>query len=205
MIREETTDLIKQLTLKALTGEGDSDKHLLSLLSICLSLDAKNIVELGVREGSSTLPLLLAARLNDGNLTSVDVNATSFNPPDFLRKNWKFIKSDAISYLENLKNDELIDVIFVDDWHAYDHVKRELELLDSHVNSRSVIILHDLMYGYWDPHYHCDLAVKEGQWANGGPYRAVAELNQNFWEFSTIPSCNGLTILRKKYSSKYKI
>jgi len=59
------------------------------------------------------------------------------------------------------------------------------------------------MYGNYTPHYHVDLTMKEGQWANGGPYRAIAELNPQFWEFSTIPSCNGLTILRKKYSNKY--
>ena len=31
----------------------------------------------------------------------------------------------------------------------------------------------------------------------GGPYRAVAELNPQFWEWSTLPWNNGLTILRK--------
>ena len=61
----------------------------------------------------------------------------------------------------------------------------------------------NLMYGNTCPYYHVDLTVCSPQWANGGPYRAVAELNPNFWEFSTIPSNNGLTILRKKYSSKY--
>jgi hypothetical protein len=59
------------------------------------------------------------------------------------------------------------------------------------------------MYGNNEPRYHTDLTLKDGQWAEGGPYRAVAELNPQFWEFSTIPSNNGLTILRKKYSSKF--
>ena len=79
-------------------------------------------------------------------------------------------------------------------------MKAELELLDFQVGSSTVILLHDLMYANFEPHYHTDMDVHEGQWANGGPYRAVAELNKNFWEFSTIPVCNGLTILRKKYS-----
>ena len=55
------------------------------------------------------------------------------------------------------------------------------------------------------PYYHVDLTENAClQWKNGGPYRAVAELNPQFWEFSTLPWNNGLTILRKKYSSKYK-
>jgi hypothetical protein len=42
-----------------------------------------------------------------------------------------------------------------------------------------------------------DITMKDGQWANGGPYRAVAELPSQFWEFATLPYNNGLTILRK--------
>ena len=61
------------------------------------------------------------------------------------------------------------------------------------------------MYGDTCPFYHADLTNSAGeQWNNGGPYRAVAELNHQFWEFSTLPWNNGLTILRKKYSSKYR-
>ena len=56
---------------------------------------------------------------------------------------------------------------------------------------------------YWFAKRYTDLTLKDGQWANGGPYRAVAELNPQFWEFSTLPWNNGLTILRKKYSNLY--
>ena len=77
------------------------------------------------------------------------------------------------------------------------------ELLDELVGPSSIILLHDLMYGNTDPFYHVDLSHHEGQWASGGPYRAVAELNPQFWEWSTLPWNNGLTILRKKYSNKY--
>lgn len=59
------------------------------------------------------------------------------------------------------------------------------------------------MYGNTCPHYHSDLTDKKGQWANGGPYRAVAELSPQFWEFATLPYNNGLTLLRKKYSNKF--
>ena len=99
--------------------------------------------------------------------------------------------------------DKKIDVAFVDDWHSYPHVKRQLELLDELVSPSSIILMHDLMYGNTDPFYHVDLSHHEGQWASGGPYRAVAELNPQFWEWSTLPWNNGLTILRKKYSNKY--
>jgi hypothetical protein len=71
------------------------------------------------------------------------------------------------------------------------------------ISPRTVVLLHDLMYGFHAPHYHSDLTLSTGQWAEGGPYRAVAELNPQFWEFATIPVNNGLTILRKKYTNLY--
>lgn len=185
-----------------LTGKGDSDKHVMTMFGIAVGSGAKNILELGVRSGVTTLPLLLAAHLNGGKLTSVDINPTNFSVPGDLKSDWTFVRSDAIKFLENTTNTPY-DLIYIDDWHAYAHVKKELELIDSMVTPKTIILLHDLMYGNNEPRYHCDLTLKDGQWAEGGPYRAVAELNDQFWEFSTLPVNNGLTILRKKYSSKF--
>jgi len=186
-------------------GKGDSDQHLLSLFSIGMSVTARNILELGVRGGSTTLPLLMCVKENGGFVDSVDIETTQFECPSDLSYHWRFHKSDAIKYLEEcVKEGRKFDLIYVDDWHSYNHVKKELELIDQLVTPKSIILLHDLMYGKTEPYYHCDLTVGAGkQWSDGGPYRAVAELNPQFWEFSTIPICNGLTILRKKYSSKY--
>ena len=78
-----------------------------------------------------------------------------------------------------------------------------LEIADRLVGPSSVILLHDLMWGNHDPFYRCDLTLKSGQWANGGPYRAVSELDPQFWEWATLPWNNGLTLLRKKYSTRY--
>lgn len=186
-----------------LHGKGDSDKHALTLYSIAIGMGAKRILELGVRRGDSTKPLLHAAYKNGGTLLSVDIENTTFVPDEKYKKHWTFIQDDAVSFLRNLKVDEPFDLIFVDDWHAYDHVKAEFEEIDRLVSPRSVILVHDLMYGNTCPHYHSDITMKDGQWANGGPYRAVAELPSQFWEFATLPYNNGLTILRKKYSNKF--
>jgi len=192
------------LLKKVTEGKGDSDKHLLTMYSIALSINAKNILELGVRNGDTTLPYLLAAKENDGYLESVDVNESAFECPIELKNLWSFYKTDAIEFLQDkVLENKKYDLIYIDDWHSYEHVKKELELMDQLIRPGSVVLLHDLMYGNTCPYYHVDLTACSPQWANGGPYRAVAELNPNFWEFSTIPSNNGLTILRKKYSSKY--
>lgn len=195
---------LQDLESSVLNGKGDSDKHLLTVYSIALSMGAKRVLELGVRGGSTTLPLLMAVQKTGGTLTSVDITDTEFMVPDSLKSaNWKFVKRDAIEFLREQHPIEPYDIIYIDDWHAYDHVKLELSEVDRLVSPKTVVIVHDLMYGNTCPHYHSDITLKDGQWANGGPYRAVAELPSQFWEFATIPCNNGLTILRKKYSNRY--
>lgn len=181
-----------------LNGPGDSDAHLATLYGIALSLKAKRILELGVRNGTTTEPLLEAALLTGGHVTSVDI---SLNPELISSEYVTYIEMDALEFLKSQTT--CWDLIYIDDWHSYEHVKNELAEIDRLVSPKSIILLHDLMYGNTCPYYHTDLTQKDGQWAHGGPYRAVAELNPQFWEFSTIPVCNGLTLLRKKYSSLY--
>jgi len=196
---------IEKLVEKTINGKGDSDQHIMTLFSIALASKSKIMVELGVRGGDTTIPLLEAAKLNDTILYSVDINDVDFEVRDDLKPHWKFVKSDAIEFLESWDNRETIGFLYVDDWHSYEHVKRELEIIDTLVSPSSVVLLHDLMYGGTTPFYHVDLTNSGGeQWSNGGPYRAVAELNPQFWEFSTLPWNNGLTLLRKKYSSRFK-
>jgi len=195
---------LKEIINKTLSGTNDSDKHLMLLYSLVIGSGAKTIIELGVRGGDTTLPLVLGAKETGGIVYSVDNKKISFSLPEELQEYNKFYLQDAISFLESWDINNNIDLILIDDWHAYEHVKRELEILDTLVSPKTVILLHDLMYGDTCPFYHTDLTEKEGQWANGGPYRAVAELNTQFWEFSTLPWGNGMTILRKKYSNKYK-
>ena len=190
-----------ELYNKSLNGSDDSDAHLLTLFAIGVSLKVKRILELGVKDGATTYPLLLLAAATNSHLTSVDVNSTTFKCPDDLASYWTFEKSCALDFLA--AQTEPYDLIYIDDWHAYAHVKQELNEIDRLTRPSGIVIVHDLMY-QTVPNYHCDLTLRHGQWAEGGPYRAVAELDPQFWEFSTIPSCNGLTILRKKYSKLYK-
>ena len=195
---------MEKIINKTLNGNGDSDKHLMLLYSLVIGSGAKTIIELGVRGGDTTLPLVLGAKETGGIVYSVDNKKIGFSLPEELREYNRFYLQDAVTFLESWDGNNDIDLILIDDWHSYEHVKRELEILDTLISPKTVILLHDLMYGDTCPFYHIDLTQKEGQWANGGPYRAVAELNTQFWEFSTLPWGNGMTILRKKYSNKYK-
>lgn len=192
--------MIEDYIKDSLSGEGDSDRHTITLFSIALASKGKTFIELGVRSGKTSKPLMEAAKLNNGVLYSVDITTPPYIP------GLNFILKDAIEFLSEWESNDnpCPDLVYIDDWHSYDHVKKELEILDRIISPSTVILLHDLMYGETCPFYHTDLTMKEGQWANGGPYRAVAELNPQFWEFATLPWNNGLTILRKKYSNKFR-
>jgi predicted O-methyltransferase YrrM len=196
-------EALNKILKTSIEGKGDSDRHLMVLFSIALATRGKTYIELGVRSGVTTTPLLEAARINGGILHSVDIN----EGPKINSENWKFYQQDAVGFLGEWHafNNPSPDFVYVDDWHSYDHVKKELEILDRIVTPKTIIVLHDLMYGNTAPYYHSDMTARDGQWANGGPYRAVAELDPQFWEFCTLPWSHGLTILRKKYSNRETI
>lgn len=184
---------------QTLYGESDSDGHLMALLGLSLSIKAKRILELGVRYGDTTLPLLYSAYLNRGQLCSVDIKDSAFVPPPELKDHWTFIKSEAIECLRLMvKENAKFDLVLVDDWHSGEHVAEELYLLDKMTTPSSLILLHDLMYGHSQPQYHNDPNEVNPEFANGGPCAAVFSLSKDTWEFATIPAFHGLTILRKK-------
>ena len=193
-------DMLNHIISTTVNGTNDSDQHLLTLFGIALEIKAKKILELGVRDGHTTIPLLLAAVITEGLLTSVDINNTTFTTPAEVRENHKFIMSDAIKFLQNcVDNNTKYDLIFIDDWHTYEHVKKELELISKISDYSTVILLHDLMCSTAPHYFHPSLPSYDGgEWEGGGPFKAVYELDINEWEWATIPVNNGLTLLRKR-------
>lgn len=184
---------------------GDSDHHLVTIFGLTLQIRAKKILELGVRWGDTSEPLVCAASIVGGHLTAVDIDQTEWCCPDDLKPFYTFVKSDAINFLEQeVEKGAYYDIVYIDDWHAYEHVKKELELVDKITDKKSLILLHDLMaFSDVNGHtaeYHLPIdSPVGGEWSSGGPTRAVFELDKDKWEWVTIPINNGLTILRKIY------
>jgi predicted O-methyltransferase YrrM len=178
-------------------GETQYFEHVLTFFSIALQMKTKKILELGVRNGGSSYPFLIACKVLGGHLTSVDINSSVWKAPEDLAEYQTFIQSDAIEFLT--KNTEKYDLIYVDDWHSYPHVKKELEEIDRISDENTIILLHDLMGQSCHPHFFNPINHNEKtEWGLGGPYRAVEELDKEKWEWATIPINHGLTILRKK-------
>jgi len=183
---------IDQILKTTVDGDWDSDQLSAAIFGIGVTTRGKNFLELGVRHGRSTLPLLTAANILKGHLTSVDIEDPLFVCPDDLKDSWTFVKSDAIQFLK--QNTSRYDLIFIDDWHDGIHVRKEIDLIEPYCDKNTVILLHDLM-AKTHPNYNTDVGY--GEFGNGGPFAAVYGLDSDVWEFSTLPFCNGLTILRK--------
>jgi len=186
--------MLEKIINKTINGDSDSEQLIAAIFGIALTTKGKNFLELGVRSGDTTLPLLTVCSLLGGSLTSVDIIEHSFDCPNEIEKYWNFVKSDAISFLEN--NNKYYDLVFIDDWHDGLHVAREIELISKFATPSTVILLHDLMYSGSQPNYNESIGI--GEFGNGGPYNAVSRLNKDDWEFATLPFSHGLTILRKK-------
>ena len=63
--------MLEKFRDKALYGDLDSDRHIITIFSIALASRGKTFVELGVREGHTSEPLYEAAKLTGGHLWSV--------------------------------------------------------------------------------------------------------------------------------------
>lgn len=194
-------------TLKTLTKQNkeDIDEHLLTLFSLTLSMKPKHVIELGVRTARSSYAFLAACHEIGCSLTSVDISpmTPSIAIPEEWKKNWTFKQKDAISFLTEdapALCSSPGNVIYIDDWHSGDHVTQEISLVDEFCGPEDLIILHDLMYGNSQPHYRSVQNPTHPQWGTGGPYKAISRLDLSLWEYSTIPRCHGLTLLRKKSS-----
>lgn len=177
-------------------GPIDVRSHFITLFSIAISLNAKEILEIGTRAGFSTIALNSAIGLTKGRLTSVDIKVPAIYYQLPFPKNWTFVHSDSIAFLKSLEDNKKFDIVFIDGNHVYKQVKQELELISNHVEKNSLILLHDTMPGSC-PEYSNGKNAHPTGFMGGGPYVPVSELDKNKWEFSTIPVSHGLTILRK--------
>lgn len=167
----------------------DIVEHLPTLHDTVVELEAKTVVELGVRTGNSTAALLAGAAETGGHLWSVDVRLMpSANYTPLQRAagdHWSFIIGDDLTVADQLP--EQIDVLFIDSSHHYDHTLAELRLYGPRAN---LILLHDTELEHpdgapaTDPSHPVKRAVEEWTDEVGRP-----------WENHT--NCYGLGIIRR--------
>ena len=162
----------------------DIFEHLPTLKRYAFQCD--HITEMGVRGIVSTWAFIVG---NPKRMISYDINHPSKSGADINQvysnsgsTNFEFIEADILTV-----DIEETDLLFIDTFHVYRQLKRELELHSSNVNK--YIILHDTQtFGYI------------GEDGGEGLRKAVTEfLNDNkYWTiYEDFKNNNGLMILKK--------
>lgn len=202
--------LIEQNYKTQCSTVSDINEHLPTLYEYAQKVDT--IVEMGVRSVVSTWALLYGlVRCNSNNskmLVGVDIEKCAYNKAVIAGKNAgvtvHFIQGDSVKVDVPER-----DLLFIDTWHVYGHLKRELA--KHHSKTRKWIILHDTSVdgevGESIRMKHDILALSE---KSGYP---IAEIERGIWpaveEFleehiewkleKRYTNNNGLTILVKRW------
>jgi predicted O-methyltransferase YrrM len=124
----------------------DISNHLMTLCLLVREFGLKNIVELGTRDGNSTLALLEAGRAIAAHVTSVDVEpcaeASRRVQSAGLSEHWTFLQADDMQ-LQPPAIPLPIDLLFIDTSHLYGPTLAELKKYSAYLRDGSWIALHD--------------------------------------------------------------
>lgn len=139
-VRVDEYNVIKQEYLRLKSQTSDINEHLETLAKY--SSKCQHVTELGVRNGVSSCAFAIGLLCNGNSqkrLMSVDVNNNS-NGPAFENA----LKDNRIDYtfiLDNNLNMEIeqTDLLFINTWHVYGQLKRELAKHHGRVNKYIIV------------------------------------------------------------------
>jgi hypothetical protein len=188
--------------------KSDINEHLPTLME--LSKECETICEFGVRSIVSTWAFLYGLLQNNSlnkNLICVDIKNVNCNNVISVAKeagiNMKFICEDSVK----VQIPET-DILFIDTWHIYGHLKRELN--SHHSKVKKYIIMHDTeLDKIKGESIRSGWNIKKQSKDSGYPPEEIAEglqkaideflENHSEWSvFKIYTNNNGLTILKRK-------
>ena len=206
----EETRIINNNFLLAKNNASDINEHIQTLADYAAM--SSTVLECGVRSGNSTWGMVFGLMNNNSEvkkLVSCDLNrdpSFEFRTP-LVNKvlDFKFWIGNDLDY----PDDENFDLIFIDTWHIYGHLKRELAKFAPMCNK--YIIMHDTDSGTDGVHgesVRCGFNVVQQSKDSGysleeitkGLQPAISEFLESHPEFKLLKeytNCNGLTILER--------
>jgi len=126
----------------------DTSQCVSLLYAIPILLKAETILELGVRQGISTIALLTACRRMKGELVSIDIDPCEEAKQKIkaleLDKFWTFTQMDDREWLKHA-DDYSFELIFIDTDHNYEHMMTELVQCDKCLEKNGVMLVHDTL------------------------------------------------------------
>lgn len=190
---------IIQKFLDKVRTPSDINEHLVTLKQY--AEECQTIVEMGVRSLVSTWAFLSVKprKLISLDLSDPSVFGGNLNEVYDLAKeneiNFEFVQSSSLTY-----NMPLTDLLFIDTWHDYLQLKKELHR--HHTNTKKYIILHDTnIFGYKDESFYEDYGSPRPETnLPKGLCPAIDEFlidNKQWILWERRPNNNGLTILKR--------
>lgn len=126
--------------------DDDIGEHLPLLSMLITEFNLKEIVELGTRNGNSSLTLLAAAKASGGRVLSMDIQpcelAQSRVASAGLSDVWTFRQIDDLS-VPDAEIPAPIDLLFIDTLHTYSQLTAELKKYTPRLRNGSWIAIHD--------------------------------------------------------------
>ena len=109
------------------------------------NLKNPEILELGVENGRSTKMFLEICNLNDGYLTSIDIENCSSVCND---KRWNFIHSsdDNFEFIDKKIQHKNFDVLFIDSYHEPNHVRKVFYHYFKFLKINGLIFIDDVVW-----------------------------------------------------------
>ena len=190
----------------------DISDHLVTIYTEAMEMQPALIVELGTRGGESTQALVRAAERAGGHVVSVDIEdcgAVAASP------RWTFVHEDDVAFAARFPEwahergyPALIDVLFLDTSHTYEHTKQEIAAWLPMLRPDGKVILHDTNLRTW--YRRRDGTMGHGWRGRRGVIQAVEdyldiEIDERRpftvfvppWLVRHEPVCNGLTVMRR--------
>lgn len=176
--------LTLQQSYEAVLAVGcDIVDHLPYFVELCVERDAKQVIELGVRSGNSTIAWLYGLEQTGGELWSVDIDPA----PPIEADRWFFIRASDLDVAGSLPDD--VDIVFIDTLHYYEHTLAELELYVPKVKPGGVVVMHDteLNQSYFPPEFRThEFPVKSAVTEFCAAHGLVWENRTNCFGLATI-------------------
>jgi predicted O-methyltransferase YrrM len=171
----------------ALRLAADSDiREYLPLLHALVTLyPAARVLEIGTRDGNSTLALLAAARQVSGHVWSIDNDPSVPGRAEGMGRyadcpEWTFTCGDAISPDVAAAQPPTVEILFIDAGHSYAETLAELRIYQPRVAATGLTVLHDPFLA----------------WDNYGVRRAVTDYAaENELPWIELPGRFGLVIM----------
>lgn len=182
--------MLTELLLRHHADDTGFCRHYMTLYSIILGMESKNVFEFG--SGFSSKAILVALDQTDGKLISCDSRPLEQTSKTYdhtklgdLFLRWRYIQKKSKEALKDIEG-EIFDVVLHDGSHTWREVAEDLQTIVPHMKKGGILMVHDTAHP--TDNYQLDKAIDVIDASRSECGYEVERL--------TLPYGYGLTIIR---------